>query len=157
MKQFIYIAMLLVFGLADGKAQEQKEEQASIKSLVESQRYVFLAENAIPLRGRSIFLSPGYTLSVTPDTIISSLPYYGRAYQAPMSPNDAGIKFTSTDFTYTVKEKKGRWEVFVKVKDAGASQLNLGIGTDGSASLRVTSMDKQSISFQGRISKPTDE
>lgn len=156
MNHFIYISMLLALSFSIGNAQEPNNEKATIKSLVESQRYIFVAESANPLRGQSIFLSPGYTLSVSPDTIISNLPFYGRAYQAPMNPNEAGIKFTSSDFTYTIKEKKRTWDVFIKTKDAGTSQINLSIGSNGSASLRVTSMDKQSISFQGHISKPTD-
>jgi hypothetical protein len=72
-----------------------------------------------------------------------------------MDPSDAGIKFTSTDFEFTEKaRKKGGWNIEIKPKDVQHSpQLYLTISTNGKASLRVTSTDKQSISFSGNIVK----
>lgn len=135
---------------------KKTNEPTDSKALVESRRFEFVAESANPLKGRTIFLSPGYTLKVLSDTVAGDLPYYGRAYQASMNPGDAGIKFTSTDSEYSVKpRKKNGWEIQIKPKDVSPSpQINLSVNANGSASLRVTSIDRQSISFNGYIRTP---
>ncbi len=158
MKNLIYfLPFVLVTVFSNAQDSKKRQETPDVKALVEEQRFEFVAESANPMRGRSIYLSPGYTFFVSKDTVESDLPYYGRAYQAPMNPSDAGIKFTSTDFTYTIKDRKKKgWDIFIKTNDASPpTQANLSIFADGSASLRVTSMDKQSISFYGYIRKRT--
>ena len=151
-----YFKCLLLFVLSAGISDAQDKnsgEITDVKELIESRRFEFAAQSANPLRGRTINLSSGYTFTVLPDTVVSYLPYYGRAYQATLDPDDAGIKFTSTDFTYSVKErKKGGWEITVKPKDVEDSpNVNLSISSNGYASLNVISTDKQSISFRGVI------
>ena len=160
MKNIVYgLPLFLVFGFSNAQDPKKVHETVAVNALVEAQRFEFVAASANPMRGRSVFLSQGYTLYVSKDTIEADLPYYGRAYQAPMNPNDAGIKFTSTDFTYTLKDRKKKgWDIFIKTNDATLpTQLNLSIFADGSASLRVTSMDRQSISFYGHIRKPSNK
>jgi hypothetical protein len=135
-------------------AQDQPTE-SDIKALVDNKNFVFAAQSASPMRGRTVHLSPGYTLEVSADTVVSNLPYYGRSYSAPMNPSDAGIKFSSSDFTYTVKErKKNGWDVSIKAKDGTKNhQIYLTISSNGSASARVVSSDRESISYNGYIQK----
>ncbi|HZB12771.1 MAG TPA: DUF4251 domain-containing protein [Chryseolinea sp.] len=136
-----------------GQAQEKVSETNDIKSLVESKRFVFIAESASPLRGRTVSLTPGFTVVVSSDTITCDLPYYGRAYSAPIGSNEGGFKFTSTDFTYTVKDrKKGGWDISIKAKDNTSShQIYFTISSSGQASLRAIPSDRQSISYNGYI------
>ncbi len=144
---------LLIVGLSFGQRTEEKRNTPDTEALIQSRNFEFVAESANPMRGRTVFLAPGYTLDVRPDTVISYLPYYGRAYQATMDPGRAGIKFTSTDFEYTEKPGKKRgWDIDIRVKDVQASpQLQLSVSENGQASLRFTSIDRQSISFHGYI------
>jgi hypothetical protein len=147
--------MLIVNFCYSQDVKKEENLKTEIKALVENQRFQFAAQSASPMRGGSISLSPGYTFTVSPDTIISSLPYYGRAYQAPIDPSKAGYNFTSTDFIYALKErKKGGWDISIKPKDVTSSpQINLSISTDGYASVRIQSTDRQPISFRGVIQK----
>jgi hypothetical protein len=160
MKIILYILSFVLITQTN-YAQDQKKntaEPAEIKTLIESRHFEFVAQSANPLRGRTIYLSPGYSLTVSPDTIESYLPYYGRAYQATLDPDDAGIKFTSTDFTYTVKERKRGWEIAVEPKDVQHSyRLSLTISATGSTSIRINSVHRQSISFMGHIRKVTSK
>lgn len=145
------ISFVLIANLAH--AQNKGSETPDIKSLVDSRRFVFAAESANPMRGRTVSLSPGYTIEVSPDTVSCNLPYYGRAYSAPMNPSDAGIKFNSTDFTYAVKDRKknGR-DITIKAKDNTRSyQIFFTISSKGSTSLRIVSSDRESISYNGYI------
>jgi hypothetical protein len=93
-----------------------------------------------------------YDLKIMPDSIIAYLPYYGRSFNAPMSNDDSGFKFTSTKFTYTTTKAKKGWRVTIAIKDTRDSQrFDLNIGENGYASLNVISNTKQSISFNGYI------
>ena len=160
MKHLIYfLPFVFVTVICNAQGAKKAQDSPDVKALVDAQHFEFVAESANPMRGRSIYLSPGYTFYVSKDTVESDLPYYGRAYQAPMNPSSAGIKFTSTDFTYTIKDRKKKgWDIFIKTNDASPpTQANLSIFADGSASLRVTSMDRQSISFYGYIRKRTSK
>ena len=114
------------------------------------------AQDAYPMGYKSIYLSPYYTVKVSQDTVRAYLPYYGRAYVAPMDPSRGGINFTSTKFDYRVIEgkKNGNWRVEIKTKDTDREiLLNFDIWDNGSAKLDVTDPNRQPISFQGNISK----
>jgi len=137
-------------------AQENKaDEYAAVKSIVEAKQYVFVAESALPMNGRNRQLSPGYKLEVRTDTLISDLPYFGRAYTAPIDPAEGGIQFTSRDFEYLANTgKKGSWNISIKPKDGkDLNRFSLYISRSGRASLQVVSNSRQAISFNGYITE----
>jgi hypothetical protein len=135
------------------KPDKKAEKRAAIRSLVESQNYDFRATSVTPMSGRSRQLTSDYDLKVTKEAIVSYLPYFGRAYSAPMDPSQGGIQFTSKQFDYTISEgKKGGWNILIKPKDyRDVQQMNLSISEDGYGTLQVTSTQKQPISFYGSI------
>ena len=93
-------------------------------------------------------------MKVNPDTVRAYLPYYGRAYVAPMNPSEGGIKFTSTDFDYQVApgKRKGNWQVNIRTRDTGREIfLYFDIWENGTARLNVTDTNRQPISFQGDL------
>ncbi|RFM26352.1 DUF4251 domain-containing protein [Deminuibacter soli] len=137
-------------------SQSKKEARiARVQQLVNNQRYVFKAQTMLPMSGRSRTLTSDYDLSITKDTLVSYLPYFGRAYSAGYNSSDNGIQFTSVNFTYTLTpKKKGGWDVTIIPKDYNAvQQMNLRISSDGYASLQVTSTSRQSISYNGYIAE----
>jgi len=125
----------------------------SIADLIKAQNYIFVAQTASPSRGGLRQLDPGYDLVVRKDSVLSYLPYYGRSYNAATDPTEGGIKFTSTEFEYNIKDrKKGGWDIQIKPKDnKDVRILQLSVFENGSASLIVTSNSRQNISFNGRI------
>lgn len=150
---FFLILFMLVFAHAL-KAQE-KGKEASIKSLLNSKNFVFKAQSVSPTGGTLRQLTADYDLIVSPDTIRTFLPYFGRAYSAPINPSDGGINFTSTKFDYRYTErKKGRLEIAILPKDAqDVRQMLLNVSRNGSASLLVLSNNRQPISFNGYITE----
>ena len=105
------------------------------------------------MRGRVVQLTSLYDLKVSGDSMIAQLPYFGRAYSAPINPSDNGINFTSVTFDYQVAFRKKRWEISIKPKDApNVNEMNLIIYSNGRASLQVTSNNRQPISFDGVLS-----
>jgi len=160
-KQIFYAAFIFFFGLifqtACGTAQsaaEKKAKAAEIGQKINDFEFTFKATYAYPTGYRSIYLSPYYYLKVSKDTLVAYLPYYGRAYTAPMDPAEGGIKFTSTDFEYEVNKGKreGNWQVRIKTHDTDREiVLYVDIWENGSARLDVTDPNRQAISFQGNI------
>lgn len=139
--------------------QAQQKDAAVTKAMVEAKNYVFRAQLAYPQNGRSLNLTSEYDLIVRPDSVISFLPYFGRAYAAPMNQAEGGIKFTSTDFEYTLEKRKKRsWEIAIRPRDvSGMQQMNLTIFDNGSASLRVNSLNRQGITFHGYVTEGREE
>lgn len=163
-KLHIIMIALLSIGLVScgsTKTTAQKQENASIvRQKVNDLNFTFTAKHAFPTSFKSVYLSPYYNVKVSSDTITSHLPYYGRAYSAPMDPTEGGIKFTSTTFNYEVKQgkKSGNWLVDIKVKDKGNNvSLLFDIWENGTARLTVSDSKRQPISFTGDIELDEEE
>lgn len=160
MRTIIYKALLITsicvaFAACKSVQGLSKEEKSAlITNKLESQNYTFTPRTAIPVSGKTINLTPSYySLRVTNDSVIAFLPYFGRAYTAPMDPSEGGIKFTSTDFKYQIGErKKGMWNISIETSDTQArARLTLSVSDNGYASLTVLDNNRQSISFYGEI------
>ncbi len=137
----------------DSKKDKEAKKAAEIANLVDSQNYVFKAQMVFPMGGRSRSLTTtDYDLRVSKESVVSYLPYFGRAYSATPGAS-GGIDFTSKDFEYTVTPtKKGAWDIVIKPKDTQvARELRLTVQKNGSANLQVNSNDKQSISYSGYL------
>lgn len=125
--------------------------------LISSQNYVFKAEFATPMGGRQILITGPYDLQVTKESVVSNLPFFGVSQRPPMGSEESGIKFTSTDFTHLVQEKKNGWHIQIKPNDnREVRMLNLRVTASGRATLQVSSNYKQSISYSGQIIKANE-
>lgn len=149
----ILLVSVLFFGCKTSEKLSKEEVITRITEKVENRNYTFVAQRAFPMGGRSINITYNYSLKVSNDTITAYLPYFGRAYTAPMSSDDNGIKFTSTDFEYSTSEKnKGMWDIRIKTNDNQKRyQLSLSIGEKGDATLNVQDTHRQAITFYGQI------
>ena len=146
--------LVALFGISATYAQADKEQkkETKIKNLIESKNYVFKAQTVFPLGGRSRILTSDYDLRVLGDSVVAYLPYFGRAYSAPIDPSKGGIQFTSTDYDYKVQPNKKGWNVTITPKDAlQTRELSLNVTKSGYATLIVNSNNRQSISFNGYI------
>lgn len=148
----VILSPILVFA-QNTKADKQAKKKALIKDMVESQRYDFIAQTAIPTTGRTRQLTPDFDLQVTKTAIISYLPYYGRAYSAPMDPSQSVGQFTSKDFEYKIDPaKKGGWNIQIKPRDnREIQQLFFTIEETGYATLQVLYTNRQPMTFNGYV------
>jgi hypothetical protein len=151
------LAVLTTTGLfaQETKAQKKAEKTAQIKSLIDAQNYVFVAQNAFPMNGRMRSITPDYNLSVAADSIVSYLPFFGRAYTADYGASKSPLDFKTKSFDYSAKPgKKDGWSVTIKPKDNKSVQsMNLTVSSEGYASLQVTSNDRSAMSFNGYITE----
>ena len=154
-----YIMLLLVsvsfagsLSAQTSKRDKKAEKAAITKAAIEAQRYTFRAQSTTPTGGRFMQLTTPYTVKVGKDTVASDLPYFGRAYSAPIDPTKGGIQFTSTNFDYKTEAIKNGWRVTIKPTDAGdVQQFYFSLFNNGSASLQVISTNRQPITFNGVV------
>lgn len=146
---------LLFSGCGASQSATEKAQQAQFLSeQIKSFNFEFVATYAYPQNFRPIYLSSPYDVKVSPDTVQAYLPYYGRAFSAPMDPSEGGIKFTSTDFKYEIEKgrKAGNWIIKIITADTNRPfELNFNLWDNGSGSLNVQDRDRQNISFQGSV------
>ena len=143
---------LILMLLALSPLRAQPTDANAVQKILEAKNYKFVAQSLTPQGGGFRNLTSIYDLTVTDKSIVSDLPFFGRAYSATLDPNDAGIMFTSTDFEYTTEKTKKGWYITIKPKDArGVSQLFLTIFSNGTASLQVQSINRDAITFDGYI------
>jgi hypothetical protein len=153
-KKILALSFIGIFAMFFLNAQNSSKTKAQeIADLVNSQKYMFVAQFVSPMSGSTRILTSDYDLTVTKENIIAYLPYFGRAYTAPIGNSDVGIKFTSEKFDYKITPgKKGRKIVDIVTKDAGSSnRLSLTIFSNGNATLDVITSNKQPISYSGYI------
>lgn len=128
-------------------------EKEMIEEMINNRSFTFVAERMNPLRGRSRILTSSYDVRVNNDSLISYLPYFGRAYSAPVDPSNIGTQFTSTKFTYQIKaDKNNQYRVILTPKDVFSIQeLSFIIFDNGTASLNVSSTSRDQISYEGYL------
>lgn len=153
-KTFLAFLIIMFGGFPELRAQEKGA--AEIQQMIDTKNFIFKAETANPQSGRTRQLTQEYDLTVSGDKIICFLPYYGRAYNAPVS-SEGGIKFTSIDFSFEIKNVKKGWEITMKPNDVtDVHQMYLTVFTNGRATLEVTSNNRQNISFNGHVVEGKD-
>jgi hypothetical protein len=156
LKNFLLLIVTSFFANLTTAQETEKgksEKEATIKTLIDAHRYVFKAQSVHPSRGRTVQLNSDYDVKVSGDTMRSYLPYFGRAYSAPIDGRGGGIDFISKDFEYNQKaRKKGGWDITIKPRDVSdIRELFLTIFENGSASLRVLSNNREPISYNGYV------
>ena len=161
------LILLSAIGLFASCASQKQTTGASpaVSEAVTAQQYTFVASSVFPTedsRFNPRLLLPNaanlyqltsrYDVRVTPDSVIAYLPFFGRSYTAPTDPTKGGIKFTSTKFGYKKTQRKNNYEIEITPKDNNEVQsLYFTVSPSGFASLRVLSLNKTPISFNGDI------
>lgn len=159
---FITLMMIFLLGtcFAQVSSRKAKRENAKLERvrqtqiLINSGEFVFTATRAIPQGGSTIDLTtnPNY-LKFHPDRIESYMPFFGRAYNIDYG-GDGGIKFEGKpkEFKMATRGKGKGYEISATVSGKLDSyQLNLFVTSEGSATLMITSNNRNSISYYGEI------
>ena len=147
------VLMLLCSITIAGSAQDKEDKKTQVGNWIANKNFTFVAQTALPQSGRMINLTTTYDLRVAADTVISDLPFFGRAFVAPFGGRESGLRFKSLSNKYSVKErKKGGWEITIAPKQGTeVRQMYLTVTESGYATLNVTSTNRQNINFNGYI------
>ncbi|MDR1097183.1 MAG: DUF4251 domain-containing protein [Tannerella sp.] len=159
MKNSVIMAGILsicMFGCSSLKGltkEEKAEKELVLHQAIENRAFVVDVERMLPASGRSQALTSPYSLEIRDGRVKSYLPYFGRAYSIPYGGGDGLIfESTATDYKSSFDGKgKAVVEFQAKTKEDLYS-FRLEIFPNGSASVHVTSVNRQGISFQGTAS-----
>ncbi|WP_455585968.1 DUF4251 domain-containing protein [Bacteroides sp.] len=155
--QCIIILMLLITGgvssiYAQSKKEIKEQKEQAVKEQIVSENYKINVSTAYPRRGRTVHLSSLYSLEIRNDSVISYLPFYGRAYTIPYGGGE-GLIFQAPLDEYNMEmNKKGTAKVeFTARSKEDRFTFNLTIYSNGSASINVNMQNWESISFSGEV------
>ncbi|WP_207422942.1 DUF4251 domain-containing protein [Desertivirga brevis] len=154
-----YLIFLLTIRIHTVSAQTKKQTREKIKAaevqkLLDSKRFSFKAQTVQPLRGGTINLTSDYELVINKDTLQSYLPFFGRAFTAPMNPSESPLIFNSTNFNYNAANgKKGSKNITVEINDQNSNvrRFYISVSGQGYATLQVLNSNRDPISFNGYI------
>jgi hypothetical protein len=152
------LTIFLFFGLSlilTVKAQQTDPEK--LQAAIDSETFIFEANQANGMRGQMIQLTPGYTLNVSPAKVVGDLPFFGRSYQSTPASGDGGMKFELVEFDFLVKpRKKGGWDITIEpTEPSDVRSIYLTVQKTGTASLRINSNSKENMSYNGYIKEGT--
>lgn len=155
-KQILVLLLAMLVGVptlwAQSKKEKQEQKKEAVKQEIVSENYKIDVNTAMPMRGRNISLSSPYSLEIRNDSVISQLPYYGRAYSIPYD-GGKGLNFSAPLKEYTMKvDKKGTARIkFTARSPEDTFEYTIRIFSNGSASIDVSMQNRQSISFMGEL------
>lgn len=143
---------------AQSKQEKKDQKEQAVKAVIESGCFIIDVNRALPMKGRSVNLTSPYSLELRGDSVMSYLPYFGQAYSVPYGGGN-GLRFDAPvseyKLTYT---KKGVAEIKFRARtDEDNYTFNLSIYPSGSATINVTSVNRQSIVFYGEVGEKQEK
>ena len=155
-KQILMLLLALLVGFptlsAQSKKEKKEQKKEAVKKLIASENYKIDVQTALPMRGRSIPLTSPYSLEIRNDSVISYLPYFGRAYSIPYGGGD-GLNFRAPLKEYSMEmDKKGNAVIKCIARNPeDRFEFRAKVYSNGSTSIDVNMQNRQSISFQGEL------
>jgi hypothetical protein len=134
------------------KAAARNERAEVIRQQIESGRYTIEVDRMLPMQGASQHLTTNYGLTIKDDTVISYLPYFGRAYSVPYG-GGKGLNFEALVSDYSLAfDAKGIARISFRTRsDDDAYLYDAEVFNNGKATVRVMPGNRQGITFYGKL------
>lgn len=153
----VFIACMALFILGGcattaDRAEARKQMAQQVEQALADRHFSISVDMMYPRRGRTVNLTTDYSLEVRGDTLISYLPYFGRAYNLPYG-GGKGLNFTAPITGYqALKVKKDMTRVIIETQnDEDQYIYQIELFDNGSASVYVNSRERESINYTGRM------
>lgn len=151
---FLGIALLLggqsLF--AQSKKEKKEEKALEVKEMIEGGRFTVDVNRAVPMSGRAVNLTSSYSLELKGDSVVSFLPYYGRAYTAPYGGgNTMDFKATVSEYDLSYDKKGAATLKFRTRTDNDTYAFSINVFPNGASTIRVTPVNKQGITYYGEL------
>ncbi len=152
------LAILAIVALMTGcatsaeKMARQAEVAAQVKEALQARHYKIDVHMMYPRRGSSVNVSSNYSLEVKGDTLVSYLPYFGRAYNVPYG-GGKGLNFKALITGYRSEPgNKGLTRIQISTENEEDQYLYyLEIFNNGEATIDVQSRQREFITYSGRM------
>jgi len=152
--QHILYFVLIFFSFGQVNSQGKTEKaKSSIETLLNSKNFEFIANTAIPLTGApKDLVGSNYSITFTPEKVISYMPFYGRAYSGMAYGRDKGMRFEGKPEDFILTNTGKGYEINANVKGENDTYIiSIITGNSGFATLSISSNDRGTISYQGEI------
>jgi hypothetical protein len=163
MKNLFYILSLFFLLTACSSFRLTDKEKDLIKNQVithiENNDYTIRVNQADPMRWKTVSLTSEYKLTIRNDSAFALLPFFGRAYAAPYSSTEGGIKFEEKMQDYqAIRNKNGNgWEIRFKINLPNFNyHIFLSVFETGKTVIKVNSYQRDSITFYGEVELPAE-
>ena len=152
-----YSFLLVMIGLISCKVSEEKAAQmaelsANVTNALNNRDFKIVIDRMYPMRGSSRHVSYVYSVEVRNDTLISYLPYFGRAYNVPYG-GGKGLNFTAPIGSYQeFMKRNGQRHIEIGVtNDEDTYFYTIEVFDNGSSSVDVRARQRERISFSGNL------
>ena len=150
---FIVMAAALA-GCATTAERMEREARtaAQVSEALASRHYTINVLMMYPQRGRAVNLTTNYSVEVKGDSLISYLPYFGRAYNVPYG-GGKGLNFIAPITGYqTETDRKGITRVVLTSEnEEDHYRYILEVSNSGDSYIQVQSRQRDFIRYSGRM------
>lgn len=156
-KSFRAVLLYIAFIAGGCSAASQNPGRVEkMRTVIEQKNFTFKPEAILPLAstgGRLDLATGRYVVTLNNGTLTSDLPFVGESISPTIGRDEENIRFTTTDFTYNVKNiKKNHWEITLRPQNQQqVSDMVFSVFDNGTATLRVNSNTRQAVSFSGYL------
>lgn len=149
------ILLLLMGSCATNKELREQQQQLRSKYVVESvtnKHFTLNISQMYPMQGASKVVTSDFFLQLKGDTLVSYLPYFGRAYAIPYG-GGKGLSFTDKVRDYQSERKKeDKMNIsFTIVNDEDTYLYYIDIYDNGKANIRVIPRERDRISYDAEM------
>lgn len=157
MNRFVAIAAAILMLSGCAAMRMTPEQQARQKQLVEEKiqnhQFTISIDRMLPMRGAARNIQ-GYSLQVDGNRLISYLPYFGVAYDAPYG-GGKGLNFEADILEYSDTIDKDSHVIQILVdNEEDVYFYSITIFDNGSSSVYVKGRKREQISYTGRLETP---
>jgi len=160
MKRVFYLSVLISLvviswsscATSEEKAAQMAELSANVTNALNNRDYKIAIDRMYPMRGSSRHVSFGYSVEVRNDTLISYLPYFGRAYNVPYG-GGKGLNFTAPIESYQeFMKRNGQRHIEIGVTNEEDTYFyTIEVFDNGNSSVEVRARQRERISYSGNV------
>lgn len=160
MKRFFYLSLIVASAMilwsscatSEEKAAQMAVLSANVTNALDNRDYKIAIDRMYPMRGSSRQVSYGYSVEVRNDTLISYLPYFGRAYNVPYG-GGKGLNFTAPIGSYQeFMKRNGQRHIEIGVTNEEDTYFyTIEVFDNGNSSVEVRARQRERISYSGNV------
>ena len=160
MKRVICLSILFALAVvlwsscatSEEKAAQMAKLSANVTNALNNRDYKIAIDRMYPMRGSSRHVSYGYSVEVRNDTLISYLPYFGRAYNVPYG-GGKGLNFSAPIGSYQeFMKRNGQRHIEIGVtNDEDTYIYTIEVFDNGNSSVEVRARQRERISYSGNV------
>ena len=151
---FLILAAILLNGCAtsEERVAQMAELSAKVTNALNNRDYKIVIDRMYPMKGSSRHVSYGYSVEVRNDTLISYLPYFGRAFNVPYG-GGMGLNFSALISSYQeFMKRNGQRHIEIGVtNDEDTYFYTIEVFDNGCSSVDVRARQRERISYSGNV------